>query len=73
MPASPGTAAAQKRALASIQADLRRLTIINTNQAKMILQIGQLVARYNRSETLATDVRRKVDAAMAATLKNVGG
>jgi hypothetical protein len=73
MPASPGTAAAQKRALASIQADLRRLTIINTNQAKMILQIGQLVARYNRSEMLASDVRRKVDAAMAATVKNVGG
>ena len=46
MPETPRvTAAAQKRALASIQSDLRRLNIIKTNQAKLVSQIQQLVAR----------------------------
>ncbi|MDP9467190.1 MAG: hypothetical protein M3P32_00395 [Chloroflexota bacterium] len=74
MPASPrSTAAGQKRALAGIQSDLRRLNIIKTNQAKMIRQIEQLVARYNQSETLASNVKKKIDEMVAAQIKNTGG
>ena len=74
MPASSrSTAAGQKRALAGIQSDLRRLDIIQTNQAKMIRQIEQLVARYNQSETLASNVKKKIDDTVAAQIKNIGG
>ena len=73
MPETPRvTAAAQKRALASIQSDLRRLNIIKTNQAKLVSQIQQLVARYNKAETLATSVHKKADDALAKLARNVG-
>ena len=66
------TAAAQKRALASVQSDLRRLNIIKTNQARLVSQIQQLVARYNKAETLATSVRKKADDALTKLARNVG-
>ncbi len=73
MPEAPRiTASAQKRALASIQSDLRRLNIIKTNQAKLISQIQQLMARYNQAETLATNVKKKVDESVAQLTKKVG-
>ena len=73
MPEAPRvTAAAQKRALASVQSDLRRLNIIKTNQAKLVSQIQQLVARYNKAETLATSVQKKADDALAKLARNVG-
>ena len=73
MPEAPRvTAAAQKRALASIQSDLRRLNIIKTNQAKLVSQIQQLVARYNKAETLGTSVQKKADDALAKLARNVG-
>jgi hypothetical protein len=73
MPEAPRvTAAAQKRALASIQSDLRRLNIIKTNQAKLISQIQQLVARYNKAETLASTVKKKVDDGVAQYAKKLG-
>jgi hypothetical protein len=73
MPEAPRiTAAAQKRALASIQSDLRRLNIIKTNQAKLVAQIQQLVARYNKAETLASNVKKKVDDGVAQLAKKVG-
>ena len=73
MPEAPRvTAAAQKRALASIQSDLRRLNIIKTNQSKLISQIQQLMARYNQAETLATNVKKKVDEGVDQLTKKVG-
>lgn len=73
MPEAPRiTAGAQKRALANIQSDLRRLNIIKTNQAKLAKQIQQLLARYNQAETLATTVKKKVDDAVAQLTKKVG-
>ena len=73
MPEAPRiTAAAQKRALASIQSDLRRLNIIKTNQAKLVTQIQQLVARYNQAETLAGNVKKKVDEGVAQYAKKLG-
>jgi ribosomal 50S subunit-associated protein YjgA (DUF615 family) len=73
MPEAPRvTAATQKRALASVQSDLRRLNIIKTNQAKLVNQIQQLVARYNKAETLATSVQKKADDALAKLARNVG-
>ena len=73
MPEAPRiTAAAQKRALASIQSDLRRLNIIKTNQAKLVTQIQQLVARYNQAETLANNVKKKVDEGVAQYAKKLG-
>jgi hypothetical protein len=73
MPEAPRiTAAVQKRALASIQSDLRRLNIIKTNQAKLVGQIQQLVARYNQAETLASNVKKKVDDSVAQLTKKVG-
>ena len=73
MPEAPRiNAAAQKRALAAIQADLRRLNIIRTNQGKLIAQMQDLVARYNKSEALAIDVRKSVDATMAGIIKKLG-
>ncbi|MBA3689180.1 MAG: hypothetical protein H0W81_10185 [Chloroflexi bacterium] len=73
MPKAPRiTAAAQKRALASIQSDLRRLNIIKTNQAKLVSQIQQLVARYNQAETLASTVKKKVDDSVAQYAAKLG-
>ncbi|MEX0626686.1 MAG: hypothetical protein WD402_09080 [Chloroflexota bacterium] len=73
MPPSPRVAAAaQKRALVSLQADLRRLNIIKTNQARLVQQIEQLVARYNKAETLADQVQKKADATLAGIGKNAG-
>jgi len=56
MPTAPRAPAVDKRALLRIQADLRRLNIIKTNQNKLVVQIQELVARYNKSETLASNV-----------------
>ena len=73
MPEAPRvTAAAQKRALASVQSDLRRLNIIKTNQAKLVSQIQQLVARYNKAETLATSVQKKAEDALTKLTRKVG-
>jgi ribosomal 50S subunit-associated protein YjgA (DUF615 family) len=72
MPEAPRvTAAAQKRALASVQSDFRRLNIIKTNQAKLVSQIQQLVARYNKAETLATSVQKKADDALTKLARKV--
>ena len=73
MPAAPRTSAAvHKRALVGIQADLRRLKIIKANQDKIVKQIQQLVARYNQSETLAGQMHKKVDAAVAGVITRIG-
>ena len=72
MPAAPRAPTIDKRALAKVQADLRRLNIIRTNQGKLIKQMQDLVARYNKSEALATNVQKGVDAAMAGIIKKLG-
>ena len=68
MPAAPRAPTIDKRALQRIQADLRRLNIIRTNQGKLIKQMQDLVARYNKSEALAIEVRKSVDATMAGII-----
>lgn len=65
MPTAPRAPAVDKRALIRMQADLRRLTIIRTNQGKLIAQVQDLVARYNKSESLASEMQKKVDDTMA--------
>jgi hypothetical protein len=72
MPTSPRAPAIDKRSLLRMQADLRRLDIIKTNQGKLVLQIQELVARYNKSETLASSMRKKVDDAMAGIIDKLG-
>lgn len=72
MSASPRAPTVDKRALAKVQADLRRLNIIRTNQGKLIKQMQDLVARYNKSEALASNVRKSVDATMAGIIKKLG-
>jgi hypothetical protein len=72
MPAAPRAPAVDKRALLRIQADLRRLNIIRTNQGKLVTQIQDLVARYNKSETLASNVQKNVDATMAGIIAKLG-
>lgn len=61
-----------RRALRRIQADMRRLNIIRTNQGKLVMQIQELVARYNKSETLAINVRKNVDDALARMVSKLG-
>jgi hypothetical protein len=72
MPAAPRATAIDKRALLRIQADLRRLNIIKTNQAKLVVQIQELVARYNKSETLASNVQKKVDETLTGIVDKLG-
>ena len=72
MPAAPRAPTIDKRALLRIQADLRRLNIIRTNQGKLVTQMQDLVARYNKSETLASDVQKKVDDTMAGIMDKLG-
>lgn len=72
MPASPRAPATDKRALLRIQADLRRLDIIKTNQSRLVVQIQELVARYNKSETLASSMRKKVDDTMTGIIDKLG-
>jgi hypothetical protein len=69
---APRAPTLDKRALAKVQADLRRLDIIRTNQGKLLKQMQDLVARYNKSEALASSVRKNVDAAMAGIIKKLG-
>jgi hypothetical protein len=68
MPTPPRAAATDRRALRRIQADMRRLNIIRTNQGKLVTQIQELVARYNKSETLASNVQKSVDDTMAGII-----
>jgi len=72
MPTAPRAPAVDKRALLRIQADLRRLNIIKTNQSRLVMQIQELVARYNKSETLASNVQKKVDDTMAGIIDKLG-
>ena len=72
MPSSPRVTATEKRALLRIQADLRRLNIIKTNQNKLVVQIQELVARYNKSETLASNVQKNVDETVAGIINKLG-
>jgi hypothetical protein len=72
MPASPRAPTVDKRALLRIQADLRRLDIIKTNQSKLVLQMQDLIARYNKSETLANSMRKKVDDTMVGIIDKLG-
>lgn len=72
MPTAPRPTATDKRALLRIQADLRRLNIIKTNQGKMVAQIQELLARYNKSETLATNVQKSVEDAVAGMVNKLG-
>jgi hypothetical protein len=72
MPASPRAPAADKRALLRIQADLRRLDIIKTNQGKLVLQMQDLISRYNKSETLAGNVQKNVDDTIARIIDKLG-
>jgi hypothetical protein len=44
------------------------LNIIRTNQGKLVEQMQDLVARYNKSETLASNVSKKVDDTMAGII-----
>ena len=69
---TPRAPTVDKRALTRIQADLRRLNIIRTNQAKLVTQIQDLLARYDKSETLAGNVQKSVDATMAGIIKKLG-
>ena len=68
MPTAPRAPTIDKRALLRMQADLRRLNIIKTNQSKLVVQMQELVARYNQSETLASNVQKKVDDTMTAII-----
>jgi hypothetical protein len=72
MPAAPRAPAIDRRALARIQADLRRLSIIRTNQARLVMQMQELVARYNKSEALARDTQKKLDDTMAGIDAKLG-
>jgi hypothetical protein len=72
MPTAPRAPAVDKRALLRIQADLRRLNIIRTNQGKLVVQMQELVARYNKSETLASNIQKKVDEAVAGIIDKLG-
>jgi hypothetical protein len=72
MPAAPRAPTIDKRALLKVQADLRRLNIIRTNQGKLLKQMEDLVARYNKSEALAITVRKSVDTTMAGIVKKLG-
>ena len=72
MPTPRAAPTIDKRALAKVQADLRRLNIIRTNQGKLMKQMQDLVARYNKSEALAIDVRKSVDATLAGIIKKLG-
>jgi hypothetical protein len=72
MPASPHPTTIDKRALLRMQADLRRLNIIKTNQSRLVVQIQELVARYNKSETLASSMQKKVDDTMAGIIDKLG-
>jgi hypothetical protein len=68
MPTAPRAPTVDKRALLRMQADLRRLNIIRTNQGKLVEQMQDLVARYNKSETLASNVSKKVDDTMTGII-----
>lgn len=68
MPTAPRAPTVDKRALHRMQADLRRLNIIRTNQAKLVRQMQEVVARYAKSETLASTVQKNVDATMAGII-----
>ena len=72
MPAAPRAPTIDKRALAKVQADLRRLNIIRTNQGKLVTQMRELVARYIKSEALASEMQKKVEDTMAAIVAKVG-
>ena len=72
MPAAPRAPTIDKRALVRIQADLRRLNIIRTNQGKLVAQMQDLIARYNKSEALASDMQKKVEDTMAGILTKLG-
>lgn len=72
MPASPRAATIDKRALLRIQADLRRLDIIKTNQGKLVAQMQDLIARYNKSEALASSMRKKVDDTVGGIIDKLG-
>jgi hypothetical protein len=72
MPSAPRAPAVDKRALLRIQADLRRLNIIRTNQAKLVMQMQELVARYNKSETLASSMQKKIDDTMEGIVNKLG-
>jgi hypothetical protein len=72
MPTSPRATTTDKRALRRIQADMRRLNIIRTNQGKLVMQIQELVARYNKSETLAGTVQKNVDDTMTGIVNKLG-
>jgi hypothetical protein len=69
---TPRAPAIDKRAFNRVQADLRRLKIIRTNQSKLITQMQELVARYNKSETLASNVQKNVDDTMAGIVGKLG-
>ena len=69
---TPRAPAIDKRQLARIQADLRRLNIIRTNQAKLVTQVQDLLARYDKSETLAGNVQKSVDTIRAGIIKKLG-
>ena len=72
MPTAPHAPAIDKRALLRIQADLRRLNIIRTNQGRLVVQMQDLVARYNKSESLAGDMQKKVEDTMAGIVDKLG-
>ena len=72
MAAAPRAPAVDRRALVRIQADLRRLNIIRTNQGKLVTQIQDLLARYSKSETLAGNVQKSIDATMAGIVTKLG-
>lgn len=72
MPTAPRAPAIDKRALLRIQADLRRLNIIRTNQGRLVVQMQDLVARYNKSEALASNVQKSVDDTMAGIIAKLG-
>ena len=72
MPAASRAPTIDKRALLRMQADLRRLNIIRTNQGKLVTQMQDLVARYNKSETLAGNVQKSVDDTMAGIVSKLG-
>ena len=72
MPTAPRAPTVDKRALLRIQADLRRLDIIKTNQGKLVAQMQDLIARYNKSEALASSMRKKVDDTVAGIIDKLG-
>jgi hypothetical protein len=72
MPTAPRAPTVDKRALLRIQSDLRRLNIIKTNQSRLVTQMQELVARYNKSEALASNMQKKVDEAVAGIVDKLG-